>query len=499
VTPAARPVSVGKTLEEAREMAIDELISTEESYIAHLSTLIQQFQVPLNSLHLVSSEEVVNVFSPVLSEIYKLHTETLLPALVERRANNTCMALAVLDALPVLEPLYRGYLKNYANAGITLERLQKEQPEFAKWVRDVEQMRAATGSGLGLGDFLIMPVQRIMRYSLLLKAVLKNTLSDTDQWTELQSAIALLENSCDKLNQDVDKHALFLEKAMVLDKLGHLSETGATSSSSSTLSSSMPMRSIRLRRLLLKSTTKLGLTLECELKHKAKSHGKHCSVLIVQDRLFVLLLNKAGVFKEIVQEFPIEFTDVAIDDLYERVVAIYDQDDIVHLEMRTLLDQQKLVNEFNNWKNTEVGEDLANTKERFVLGDRDPETGFRMLCNKVEKKQMTKTYSAMRILNPVEKQIQDLLARGDENSMSLAHELKQRLRSTRTKLDTDKEELDRLREQFALDEERRQQRRDRREGGTPLTPTKKVAAFFHSVAQSPLRAVSRSRQRHLFM
>jgi hypothetical protein len=181
------------------------------------------------------------------------------------------------------------------------------------------------------------------------------------------------------------------------------------------------------------------------------------------------------------------------------VVAIYDQDDIVHLEMRTLKDQQKLVNEFSHWKNTEVGEDLAHTKERFVLGDRDPETGFRMLCNKVEKKQMTKTYSAMRILNPVEQQIQDLLAHGDDHSMELAHELKRRLRTTRSKLETEKDELVRLREQYALDEERRQQKRERREAGAPLTPTKKVAAFFHSVAQSPLRAVSRSRQRHLFM
>jgi hypothetical protein len=109
---------------------------------------------------------------------------------------------------------------------------------------------------------------------------------------------------------------------MVLGKLGHLTESVPSSSSSSsnanynanssTIAPGAPMCSIHLRRLLLKSTTKLGLTLECELKHKAKSHGKRCSVLIVQDKLFVLLLSKAGIFKQIIQEFPISFTDVAI-------------------------------------------------------------------------------------------------------------------------------------------------------------------------------------------
>lgn len=68
--------------------------------------------------------------------------------------------------------VYSQYVNNYDKAMETVSRLESDNPKFAAFLRERE---AKTGTIVPIENYLIMPVQRIPRYSLLLDELVKNT------------------------------------------------------------------------------------------------------------------------------------------------------------------------------------------------------------------------------------------------------------------------------------------------------------------------------------
>lgn len=68
--------------------------------------------------------------------------------------------------------LYVNYLNNYEKSNKTLSFLKNSNPRFLKYLTYIENNQLNYHD---LSDFLIKPVQRLPKYILLLKDILKNT------------------------------------------------------------------------------------------------------------------------------------------------------------------------------------------------------------------------------------------------------------------------------------------------------------------------------------
>lgn len=86
--------------------------------------------------------------------------------------------------------MYFDYGANYDNAISTYNKLMKD-PSFGPLLNT---FRAASGKPLSLEHLLIMPIQRIPRYTLLLGELLKSTQPNHPDYEDLKKAIKSLED-----------------------------------------------------------------------------------------------------------------------------------------------------------------------------------------------------------------------------------------------------------------------------------------------------------------
>jgi len=73
--------------EELRNRVIDEIISTEETYVESIHSLVQNYLKPLKELTILSEKEIHFIFSNI-EIINNLNTE-LLKQLVDRKSNSS--------------------------------------------------------------------------------------------------------------------------------------------------------------------------------------------------------------------------------------------------------------------------------------------------------------------------------------------------------------------------------------------------------------------------
>ena len=97
---------------------------------------------------------------------------------------------------------YTTYANNFATSQATLRRLRRQDP-FKKWLFD-QRIRS---DELGLSDFLIKPVQRLLRYKLLLRDMQKLTDAFHEDYDELSLAILKLDVVAAAVDSVTSKHA----------------------------------------------------------------------------------------------------------------------------------------------------------------------------------------------------------------------------------------------------------------------------------------------------
>ncbi|PRP88360.1 hypothetical protein PROFUN_03274 [Planoprotostelium fungivorum] len=100
--------------------------------------------------------------------------------------------------------VHTAYVNNYPTALASLNRLKGTNPAFAEWLRKTESRPECNGLVLEDIDeiqFLIMPIQRIPRYVLLLKELLKNTPYLHLDYSNLSTALEKIKSIARMLNE----------------------------------------------------------------------------------------------------------------------------------------------------------------------------------------------------------------------------------------------------------------------------------------------------------
>ncbi|XP_036590985.1 dynamin-binding protein isoform X3 [Trichosurus vulpecula] len=172
---------------EKRAKVVEELLQTERDYVRDLEMCIEQIMVPLQQAQVQNMDfealfgniqMVVNVSKQLLAALET--TDTVGPVFLEHRDE--------------LEGVYKVYCQNHDEAIALLEIYEKEekiQKHLLEYLENLKSLYSEWGctNYINLGSFLIKPVQRVMRYPLLLMELLNSTPESHPDKVPLTSAV----------------------------------------------------------------------------------------------------------------------------------------------------------------------------------------------------------------------------------------------------------------------------------------------------------------------
>eukprot|EP01089_Gocevia_fonbrunei_P015781 TRINITY_DN4718_c0_g1_i2.p1 TRINITY_DN4718_c0_g1~~TRINITY_DN4718_c0_g1_i2.p1 ORF type:complete len:469 (-),score=67.73 TRINITY_DN4718_c0_g1_i2:137-1543(-) len=183
-----------------REIALQELFSTEKSYVDSLEILQEIYTEPLAKV--LSDTEFKTLFWNV-KDIAELNTNFYLQ-LKERvdrwknlQAGDHVLGDLLLRVFPFMR-LYASYCENFLKASKMLLDLTAHNTKFAQILE--KGTKYPICKGLDLPSYLIMPVQRVPRYKLLIVEILKYTPNTHPDYKNIQKALEVINTVASYVN-----------------------------------------------------------------------------------------------------------------------------------------------------------------------------------------------------------------------------------------------------------------------------------------------------------
>ncbi|KAK1794003.1 hypothetical protein P4O66_010913 [Electrophorus voltai] len=179
---------------EKRSKVIKELLQTEKDYIKDLTMCRTKIMEPMKS------KQVQNIdFDGLFGNIESV-TE-LSSRLYEALQDADSIGKVFLDFKSELEEVYKLYCQNHDDAISLLETYEKDETIQRQVQACLETLRGKTNY-INLGSFLIKPVQRVMRYPLLLTELLNTTPVSHHDRKQLEDAV----QSIKEINVNINEH-----------------------------------------------------------------------------------------------------------------------------------------------------------------------------------------------------------------------------------------------------------------------------------------------------
>ncbi|KRY38367.1 Uncharacterized protein T01_3713 [Trichinella spiralis] len=163
---------------DTRTHIVKELLETETSYVENLKLLVHKYLRPLKRPELCSLVEL-GTLNEIFFQVPEMlgHHELFLAALKSRLDFWDCkqkigdVVLNNFTKQSVIDT-YTAFINNWKNARVAIRKACIAKPAFAKYL---ERCSREHQNKLNLDALLIMPVQRIPRYELLIKELVKHT------------------------------------------------------------------------------------------------------------------------------------------------------------------------------------------------------------------------------------------------------------------------------------------------------------------------------------
>lgn len=174
---------------------IQELIDNEKEYINRLKQGIVNYIVKFDSDHLPSAlkGQKRNLFSNI-EAIHEFHDTKFFPKLLECDFDPEKIANAFTNLIDGYQfDIYVIYVLNRKKS----EDLLKANSYYFKQLQK---------DRLGIGSFLILPIQRLPRYQLLLAEIIKNLMKDLDNQKAAIAACCIAEKHIQRLLNTVNEH-----------------------------------------------------------------------------------------------------------------------------------------------------------------------------------------------------------------------------------------------------------------------------------------------------
>ncbi|XP_067101745.1 rho guanine nucleotide exchange factor 17-like [Osmerus mordax] len=187
-----------------RRHVVMTLLDTEQSYVESLRTLIQGYMRPLkqpDSGSLVDPSLVDEMFYQI-PEILEHHEHFLeqVSGCVSQWHDRQTVGHILIQSFSkeILANIYSAYIDNFLNAKDAVRIAKEAKPAFHKFL---EQSMRENKEKQALGDLMIKPVQRIPRYELLVKDLLKHTSEDHPDHPFLLDAQRDIKRLAERINK----------------------------------------------------------------------------------------------------------------------------------------------------------------------------------------------------------------------------------------------------------------------------------------------------------
>lgn len=214
----------------ARTHIAREIHATEQQYLQSLKVLVNVFKGRLDSEHakqsLISSPscskaDIATIFAHIDS-IISVNSELLsrLEARMAEWSNNQLLGDIFEEITPYLK-VYIQYVNNYDNVQAVLEKNMKK-PAFAASLEKARKNPEARS--LDIQSYLIMPVQRVPRYALLLRDLLKKTPRWHRDYASLKKAQSAVSKVAETINEDKREEESMRKVRSISELLGHKCE-----------------------------------------------------------------------------------------------------------------------------------------------------------------------------------------------------------------------------------------------------------------------------------
>lgn len=218
ISEADIPKKTSKRLEIAKEM-----LSTEQSYVSHISTLVKAFIEPLENrfdLHRQIDPSVALLFGnaqQILTVNRKLmkNLETKMKLWIggDEDSVGSCIASVFIDMIDYFH-VYKSFANHYDMSVIVLEKMRETQPILYEFFRSREAQPLCKGQNMN--SFLITPIQRVPRYTLLLTELLRKTPEGHAQRENIEKALEMASSAADDCNNAI-KSRMSREKMLLID------------------------------------------------------------------------------------------------------------------------------------------------------------------------------------------------------------------------------------------------------------------------------------------
>ncbi|KAM9233176.1 FYVE, RhoGEF and PH domain-containing protein 2 [Dugong dugon] len=213
----------GSGTQEPKKRIVQELLETEQAYVARLHLLDQVFFQELLKEARSSKafpEDVVRLIFSNISSIYQFHSQFFLPEL-QRRLDDWTATPRIGDVIQKLAPflkMYSEYVKNFERAAELLATWTDKSPPFQEVITRI-QSSEASGS-LTLQHHMLEPVQRIPRYELLLKEYVQKLPAQAPDRDDAQKALDMIFSAAQHSNAAITEMERLQDLWEVYQRLG---------------------------------------------------------------------------------------------------------------------------------------------------------------------------------------------------------------------------------------------------------------------------------------
>lgn len=191
--PSLRTILAFNTAQDKREHTRAELVTTEQTYCSSLVHFLKAFAYPLDNKRtrgalMHNRTKWVDIFDN-FENIVRFHCDFFCPDLqqcvsAEQDGKASDIGKAFRRRVSLLKKVYEPYLANWSHLQEQVKKLH-EKSKYTKFFKRAQD----DGKGLGINDYLIMPIQRIPRYVLLIQELVKHTDHEHPEYTSLQMAL----------------------------------------------------------------------------------------------------------------------------------------------------------------------------------------------------------------------------------------------------------------------------------------------------------------------
>ncbi|XP_072849552.2 rho guanine nucleotide exchange factor 17 isoform X1 [Pogona vitticeps] len=219
--PPSTGVARSKPQVDMRKHVIMTLLDTEQSYVESLRTLMQGYMKPLKQPEnsILCDPSLVDEIFDQIPELLEHHEEFL--EQISECVQNWHEKQKVGDILvqsfskDILVHIYSAYIDNFLNAKDAVRIAKEARPAFMKFL---EQSMRENKEKQALSDLMIKPVQRIPRYELLVKDLLKHTPEEHPDHPFLMEAQRNIKQVAERINkgmksaEEVERNARIVQE-----------------------------------------------------------------------------------------------------------------------------------------------------------------------------------------------------------------------------------------------------------------------------------------------